>query len=106
MRIAALVVGVVLALGVGAGRTQQPADGARLPECPAQLPTDRTEAFGCFCPPQLAAEGEVWGTDIYTDDSRICRAARHQGLLDQGERRDQGPIRVTPLPGPADRPEP
>jgi hypothetical protein len=28
-----------------------------------------------------AAGGSVWGTDIYTDDSSICRAAVHFGVL-------------------------
>ncbi|XP_075472669.1 cysteine-rich secretory protein LCCL domain-containing 2-like [Ascaphus truei] len=35
----------------------------------------------------LDAEGPVWGTDIYTDDSSICRAAIHAGrLTDAGGR--------------------
>ena len=27
----------------------------------------------------------VWGTDVYTDDSSICTAAVHAGLIDVGE---------------------
>ena len=27
----------------------------------------------------------VWGTDVYTNDSSICTAAVHAGLIDQGE---------------------
>lgn len=34
------------------------------------------------CPPGCdAAGGSVWGTDVYTDDSRICRAAIHAGRI-------------------------
>jgi hypothetical protein len=99
MRYALLVAIALLTLGAEIARAQQPAEGARLPECPAQLPTDRVQQFACFCPPEASADGEVWGTDVYTDDSRICRAARHRGLLTEGESRNQGPIRVTPLPG-------
>ncbi|XP_029474005.1 uncharacterized protein LOC115100013 [Rhinatrema bivittatum] len=37
----------------------------------------------------------VWGTDIYTDDSSICRAAGHAGILtDAG-----GPVTVEKKPG-------
>lgn len=37
------------------------------------------------CPPGCNY-GSVWGTDVYSDDSDICAAARHAGaLLDSGE---------------------
>ena len=32
------------------------------------------------CPPAGTA-GSVWGTDVYTDDSSVCTAAVHMGLL-------------------------
>jgi hypothetical protein len=32
------------------------------------------------CPPNGAADS-VWGTDVYTDDSSICAAAVHAGLI-------------------------
>lgn len=34
------------------------------------------------CPPG-GAFGSVWGTDVYTDDSSICTAAVHAGLIGQ-----------------------
>jgi len=34
------------------------------------------------CPADCGESGSVWGTDIYTDDSRICRAAIHAGVID------------------------
>jgi len=33
------------------------------------------------CPANCAAAGGLWGTDVYTGDSGICRAAIHAGLL-------------------------
>jgi len=32
----------------------------------------------CYCE---GTGGAVWGTDIYTDDSNICAAARHAGVI-------------------------
>ena len=32
------------------------------------------------CPPD-GVVGSVWGTDIYTDDSSVCNAAVHAGLI-------------------------
>jgi len=36
------------------------------------------------CPSTLALKGEVWGTDVYMDESRICSAAAHAGALIRG----------------------
>ncbi|KAG8555480.1 hypothetical protein GDO81_017718 [Engystomops pustulosus] len=33
-----------------------------------------------LCPDKCPANGNVWGTDIYTDDSSICIAAIHAGI--------------------------
>jgi hypothetical protein len=33
------------------------------------------------CPAGCAQEGGLWGTDVYTGDSAICRAAIHAGLI-------------------------
>lgn len=33
------------------------------------------------CPPGCAEQGGLWGTDVYTGDSGICRAAIHSGLI-------------------------
>jgi len=38
------------------------------------------QSFTMSCPPGGWA-GQVWGTDTYTDDSSICTAAVHAGLL-------------------------
>ncbi|MFN2431203.1 MAG: LCCL domain-containing protein [Gemmatimonadota bacterium] len=35
------------------------------------------------CPPTEVTEfGTLWGTDVYTDDSAVCPAAAHAGLVD------------------------
>jgi hypothetical protein len=40
--------------------------------------------------------GQVWGSDIYTDDSHLATAAVHAGVVRPGE---TGIVRVTILPG-------
>jgi len=36
----------------------------------------------CACTPQaVATSAAVWGVDVYTDDSAICRAALHAGAI-------------------------
>ena len=42
------------------------------------------------------ADGNVWGTDLYTGDSHLSTAAIHSGVLKQGER---GLVRVTLIDG-------
>jgi hypothetical protein len=37
--------------------------------------------FSCWCTAEATAGGTVWGTDIYTDDSQLCRAAVHAGAI-------------------------
>lgn len=36
--------------------------------------------YSYTCPPN-GREGLVWGTDVYTDDSSVCTAAVHAGLI-------------------------
>ncbi|MCW1930842.1 LCCL domain-containing protein [Pararhodobacter zhoushanensis] len=43
-----------------------------------------------------ASSGSVWGSDVYTDDSSVARAAVHAGVLQVGE---TGVVEVTILPG-------
>lgn len=45
----------------------------------------RTGMLTCLCPASsesVRGTWEVWGTDIYTDDSYICKAAVHAGAID------------------------
>lgn len=68
---------------------------AQAQACPA-TGQEMQERIDCVCT-ALAVEAEtaVWGTDIYTDDSNVCRAARHAGAVTAGG----GVVQVTPQPG-------
>ncbi len=76
MRIVAFALSIMLGAGVAASlATAQPA----VPACPERL-GDLTSVV-CSCTAEAAADGPVWGSDTYTDDSRVCRAARHAGVI-------------------------
>lgn len=47
-----------------------------------QAPVGGRVRFGCSPGGQ---GGTVWGTDVYTDDSSICEAAVHAGMITRGE---------------------
>ena len=65
-------------------------------ECPENAIGLRgtTASLSCYCPAS-ATGGDVWGTLVYTDDSSICRAAVHAGVIGW----DGGMVVVRPLPG-------
>jgi LCCL domain len=62
--------------------------------CPRSLVINRhlPTPFTCACSGEAArsSDGAVWGTDVYTDDSDLCRAALHAGVIGA----DGGPITV------------
>jgi hypothetical protein len=64
--------------------------------CPAKFDSGRysTGELSCHCSPD-AMTGTVWGSDVYTDDSSICAAARHAGVVGA----DGGPVRLRAAPG-------
>ena len=46
------------------------------------LPGIQGSVLHAFCPGGCAgADTPLWGTDIYTDDSPVCMAAVHAGVL-------------------------
>ncbi len=45
-----------------------------------------------------ATDGQVWGSDVYTDDSHLATAAVHAGLVKSGE---TAIVKLTVLPGQA-----
>jgi hypothetical protein len=51
--------------------------------CPRTLSINRElpMPFSCTCSAQATTESSVWGTDVYTDDSGLCRAAVHAGVI-------------------------
>lgn len=64
--------------------------------CPYNLTAYRGQnntKVSCSCGP--ASTSYVWGTDVYTDDSRLCTAAVHAGVIPISG----GPIVATILPG-------
>lgn len=61
--------------------------------CPADF--SRSDApLTCAC--EEWRPGRIWGTDVYTNDSHICTAAVHAGLIDPGE---GGVVTLEPRPG-------
>lgn len=54
-----------------------------------------TTPLECVCPGDATVTGDIWGTDVYTSDSKICRAAVHAGVID----RLGGSIKVVPTLG-------
>lgn len=70
---------------------------SRVADCPANFTGSSAagQSLTCVCSADATASGSVWGTDVYTADSKICRAAVHAGATAaQG-----GPVTVVPLPG-------
>ena len=51
------------------------------------------------CPAGCPAGAPVWGTDVYTDDSNVCAAAAHAGVVDLAR---GGSFVVSILPGQPD----
>lgn len=70
---------------------------SRIPDCPTNFTGAAAagQPLTCVCSSAATASGNVWGTDIYTADSKICRAAVHAGATtSQG-----GTVTIVPAPG-------
>jgi hypothetical protein len=61
---------------------------------PNRFPAQSGVIYRFVCPP-ASQTGNVWGTDIYTDDSSICEAAVHAGVIG----RDGGTVYYVRLGG-------
>ena len=86
------------ASGAGAADAPAPAAGqAASAECPDDFAAlaDTDAPLTCTCSPEATARGSVWGMDVYTADSAICRAALHAGAVT----RRGGQVTLTPEPG-------
>jgi LCCL domain len=92
----------------GAGASTAP-DPTFVPDpTPTPIPTARAswaatamdlrlrlgESFEYGCTPN-GTFGDIWGTDIYTDDSSVCTAAVHRGLI---TREDGGSVTIVIRP--------
>jgi hypothetical protein len=53
------------------------------PACPDRLVAGQSSLV-CACSSEATASGSVWGSDVYTDDSAICRSALHAGAIGTG----------------------
>lgn len=76
-----LIVGCLPLMGLPQG---EPGEGdAEACTLPAQAAEGSTgEVFGHTCPAGCDLSATIWGTDVYTDDSPICVAAVHAGVID------------------------
>jgi hypothetical protein len=68
---------VVALPGMGTSASAAQAGGA--PACPEKLVGQAS--LVCACSAEATAVGSVWGDELYTDDSAICRAAVHAGAI-------------------------
>lgn len=61
-------------------------DAANLDPCPQRLSVSPTlpTPYTCMCDSTPRRGGAVWGTDLYTADSDLCRAAVHAGVVAAG----------------------
>ena len=60
-----------------------PASAAQAEPCPVRLSINRKlpTPFSCRCDAASMLEGAVWGSEVYTDDSSLCRAGVHVGVI-------------------------
>src|SRR5258705_393210 len=42
---------------------------------------DTSDPLPCACSAEAASRGSVWGMDVYTGDSSVCKAAAHAGMI-------------------------
>lgn len=82
-----LISGAGAALAVGQGK-----EGGEA--CPDRLVAGQSSLL-CACSSEATATGNVWGSDVYTDDSAICRSALHAGVIGTGG----GDVFVVEAPG-------
>lgn len=87
----ALVLGLAALAGVGGSSLV--AQNRDLSACPSKMTSG--SALTCSCAARDSAYGPVWGTDVYTDDSSVCHAAVHAGIIGF----DGGVVTVVALPG-------
>lgn len=89
--LAAVSVGILAALTLAPSSAG--AQPAAAPLCPSTMPGGVSD-LQCTCP-ATDRTGSVWGTDTYTDDSALCAAAVHAGVIPAAG----GVIRAQAAPG-------
>ena len=68
---------------------------AELKACPANM-TGVTASLHCHCAPIRFKSTGIYGTGTYTNDSNLCTAALHSGVVSN----IGGPVSVRPIPDP------
>lgn len=86
-RVACLVVGGLVLVSCGGGEITEETAGdvaetveAEWLQTPQEFRDRVGERFAFVCPPNGTLHN-VWGTDVYTDDSSVCTAAVHAGKI-------------------------
>ncbi len=82
-------IGAALLAACGGGASEEPVEEPveevepLADACPDRVQDMRgsTDAFTCSCSAETAEAGTVWGAGPYSDDSAVCRAAMHAGLV-------------------------
>ncbi len=81
----------------GEARAAAPSTAATITICPDNFGAfaDSGETLACSCDATAVGRGSVWGMDVYTGDSSVCRAALHAGMVT----RNGGQVSVVPEAG-------
>jgi hypothetical protein len=72
----ALAAGLAFVPGAEAPAVAQP---MRAGACPLRLGDQ--QSLECHCSAQATSRGDIYGSNFYTDDSAVCRAALHAGVI-------------------------
>lgn len=74
----------------------RPTDGSagQVNACPRNAKEVKS-ALTCECKSKDLRSGSVWGSEIYTSDSGVCRAALHAGVIPS----TGGVVMISPEPG-------
>lgn len=80
----------------GGGAAADKPDLASVEDCPTTGADFRgtTETVNCGCSGFKTGVGVVFGSGPYLDDSSICKAAVHAGIIEDG---GEGVVAVTPM---------
>lgn len=83
-RFLALVLAMALGTAAGSMLPASAPASAEAPMPPGECP-EKFDAAGpplvCHCSVEAISEGSIWGNEIYTSDSSLCRAALHSGAV-------------------------
>ncbi|WP_048709319.1 LCCL domain-containing protein [Microvirga massiliensis] len=78
-------------------RQPEAASAGGISDCPDDYRAFDADSppLACTCSAEATRRGNVWGMDVYTGDSEVCRAALHAGVIGK----DGGPVTIISEPG-------